>query len=241
MNSIWQRKKKIFAISDVHGHATILKLELSRNGFVPNCEEHLLVLCGDCFDRGTENKEVFEFLKGISNKIIIRGNHEEMLINAINRGYINIADMYNGTEITIENLFGTDCINKRGQISITDYQRKQILDYLSQTVDYLETQHYVFVHGWVPVRENWRNATQEEWSDARWIGWTEMHDKYEIKDKIIVCGHRAAIYARTIDKSRADDDYSPYYGNQFIAIDSNTVRSKIINVLVIEDELLLTY
>ena len=65
-----------------------------------------------------------------------------------------------------------------------------------------------------------------------------MYGKYEIKDKIIVCGHRSAIYAKTIDKSRTDDDYSPYYGNQFIAIDSNTVRSKIINVLVIEDELL---
>ena len=62
----------------------------------------------------------------------------------------------------------------------------------------------------------------------------------KIKDKIIVCGHRAAIYAKNIDVSRADDDYSPYYGSHFIAIDSNTVRSKIINVLVIEDELIYT-
>jgi hypothetical protein len=157
-------------------------------------------------------------------------------MNAIERGYINFADMYNGTEVTIENLFGSDSIDKTGKISITDAQRKQVVDYLSQTVDYFETQNYVFVHGWIPQGEDWRSASKEEWSDARWVGWAEMHDKYVVKDKTIVCGHRATQYASAIDKTRADNDYSPYYGNHFIAIDSNTVISKTINVLVIEDE-----
>lgn len=238
MDSKGYINKKIFAVSDIHGHASIFKKALINSGFDQNNPEHLLIICGDCFDRGSENKELFEYLNGISNKVIIRGNHEEMLMNAIKRGYINYVDVYNGTEITIENLFGFNSIDKAGKISITDAQRKQIVDYLSQTVDCFETQNYVFVHGWIPQIEDWRSASNEEWRDARWMGWTEMHDKCMVKGKTIVCGHRASQYARAIDKTRTGNDYSPYYGGHFIAIDSNTVISKTVNVLVIEDEVL---
>ena len=227
--------KKIFAVSDIHGHAALLKMELLKHGFVPNSSSHLLVVCGDCFDRGNESKELFEFLSTLSNKVIVRGNHEEMLMDAIKRECINISDIYNGTEITIEDLFGADSIDRMGRIHITDDRRKQVLDYLLQTVDYFETQNYVFVHGWIPP-EDWRNASPEAWSDARWMGWTEMYDQYNVKDKILICGHRAAKHAHTMDRSRTADDNSPYFGGHFIAIDSNTVRSKTINVLVIEDE-----
>lgn len=231
---------KYFVVSDVHGHLSILKASLTNSGFEPNSLNHLLIICGDCFDRGNENKELYEYLNTISNKIIIRGNHEEMLMNAIKRGYINVADMYNGTETTIENFFGSDSIDSRGRINISDYRRKRILDYLSQTVDYHETQNYVFVHGWISeinrVSGDWRNAPLSEWSDARWESWIELFDKYGVINKTIVCGHRASKYASQIDASRESDDCSPYYGKHFIAIDSNTVRSHEINVLVLEDE-----
>ena len=80
MDSKGSIKKKIFAVSDIHGHASIFKKVLINSGFNQNNPEHLLILCGDCFDRGCENKELFECLNGVSNKVIIRGNHEEMLI-----------------------------------------------------------------------------------------------------------------------------------------------------------------
>lgn len=207
---------KFFVVSDVHGHLSILKASLTNSGFDPNSLEHLLIICGDCFDRGTENKELYEYLNTISNKIIIRGNHEEMLMNAIKRGYINVADMYNGTETTIENLLVSDSIDSRGRINISDYRRKRILDYLSQTVDYYETQNYVFVHGWIPeinkLSGDWRKAPLSEWSDARWESWMELYDKYGVICKTIVCGHRAAKYASMIDNSRDANDCSSYYG-----------------------------
>ena len=231
---------KYFVVSDVHGYSSVLQSSLISSGFISNNDDHLLVLCGDCFDRGTENKELYGYLNKISNKIIIRGNHEEMLMNAIKRGYINIADMYNGTETTIENLFGSDSIDNRGRIIISNYRRKQIMDYLSQTIDYYETQNYVFVHGWIPeinsLSGDWRNVPLSEWSDARWESWIELYDKYGVINKTIVCGHRASKYACRIDASRESEDCSPYYGKHFIAIDSNTVRSREINVLVLEDE-----
>ena len=231
---------KYFVVSDVHGYSSVLQSSLISSGFISNNDDHLLVLCGDCFDRGSQNKELYDWLKKISNKIIIRGNHEEMLMDAIKRGYINAADMYNGTETTIEDLFGADSIDNRGRIAISDWQKRRIMEYLSQTVDYYETQNYVFVHGWLPktnrISNDWRTASFSEWSDARWQGWLDHYDKYKVTNKTIVCGHRASRYASRIDPSRDADDCSPYYGKHFIAIDANTVKSQMINILVIEDE-----
>ena len=68
--------KKIFAVSDIHGCATALRAALDGAGFDPKDPTYLLLVLGDLFDRGEENREVLAYLKGIRNKILIRGNHE---------------------------------------------------------------------------------------------------------------------------------------------------------------------
>ena len=71
--------KKLFVVSDIHGHCTILSEALDRAGFDRRNPDHLLICCGDYFDRGTENMEVLQFLERLPRKILIRGNHEDML------------------------------------------------------------------------------------------------------------------------------------------------------------------
>ena len=54
---------------------------------------------------------------------------------------------------------------------------------VESSLDYYETAHYVFVHGWIPCiqerdgsyshRSDWREATPEEWRRARWINRAE--------------------------------------------------------------------
>ena len=64
--------KKIFVVSDIHGHCTLLQKALERAGFDDANEDHLLICCGDYFDRGTENAEVMKFFekeKGTYNNI----------------------------------------------------------------------------------------------------------------------------------------------------------------------------
>jgi predicted phosphodiesterase len=43
--------KKIFVVSDIHGHCTLLQKALERAGFDDANEDHLLICCGDYFDR----------------------------------------------------------------------------------------------------------------------------------------------------------------------------------------------
>ena len=72
----------LFVVSDIHGHYTLLKESLDMAGFNSEDPDHLLVCCGDYFDRGSENVQVLKFLERLKNKVLLRGNHEDMLYNA---------------------------------------------------------------------------------------------------------------------------------------------------------------
>lgn len=88
---------KIFAVSDVHGFTSILRRNLNEVGFELNNPNHLLVLCGDLFDRGTEAKDMLKFIHEIDNKIMIKGNHEDLMQDMITREYPLSHDIHNGT------------------------------------------------------------------------------------------------------------------------------------------------
>ena len=65
-------KKKFFVMSDLHGHYSLAKQALDDAGFDPNNEDHVFVHCGDLFDRGDENKKVFELVSSLKNKILVK-------------------------------------------------------------------------------------------------------------------------------------------------------------------------
>ena len=64
--------KKLFVVSDIHGHCSILKEALDRAGFDKENEDHVLLCCGDYFDRGNENVEVLKFFERLKRKILLR-------------------------------------------------------------------------------------------------------------------------------------------------------------------------
>jgi predicted phosphodiesterase len=52
---------KIFACSDLHSYWTPFKKALAEKGFEPDNPNHLLICCGDIFDRGAESNEILDF------------------------------------------------------------------------------------------------------------------------------------------------------------------------------------
>lgn len=76
---------KIFCISDIHGHLTQLEEALSRIK-EKAAEGDKLILLGDYIDNGPDSggvlRRVFELQKtyGPEQVIVLRGNHEEMLL-----------------------------------------------------------------------------------------------------------------------------------------------------------------
>ncbi len=238
-------KKKLFVISDVHGHFTLLKEALDKAGFDNDNPEHFLICCGDYFDRGRENFEVLKFFERLKHKVLLRGNHEDLLLKLLQTGKVLPHNYINGTMQTLTDFFGKysidpidDSIDFSGKTRTVD----RVCDFIGETINYFETETYVFVHGWLP--ENIKTSPQLQKADnkafeqARWIKWTERYNgERPLDDKTLVCGHVPTVYANKFDKNRHKNNCEIFYGNGIIAIDAGTFDTKQVNVLVIEDNL----
>ena len=235
--------KKLFVVSDVHGFYTILKEALDRAGFDKDDPDHWLICCGDYFDRGDENMEVLRFFERLQRKVLLRGNHEDLLLKLLQTGQLQRHHYINGTMSTLRNFFGKyavdpvdDTIDFSGKTGITD----RVCEFIEETVDYYETEQYVFVHGWLPenavTAADRQKASREAWEAARWVKWNERYvGQPPLADKTLICGHMPTFYAGAFD-GRKKGESSVFYGNGLIAIDAGTADTKRVNVLVLEQE-----
>lgn len=234
--------KKMFVVSDIHGHCSLLKNALQKAGFDKDNEEHLLVCCGDYFDRGNENVEVLKFFERLKHKVLLRGNHEDLLLEIFETGKILPHNYINGTMQTLSNFFGKyfvnpadDTVDFSGQTRTVD----RICEFIDETVNYFETDKYVFVHGWVPDNtknaEDRMSASDEAWKKARWTKWTDRYvGAKPLSDKILICGHVPTLYAYRFDYERPKNSSDIFYGNGIIALDAATYDTKRVNVLVLD-------
>ena len=208
---------KLFCVSDIHSFFTPLKKELDRKGFEPNNLNHLLVVCGDAFDRGPESKEVYEWLNNLTNVVLVKGNHESLMEEVWNRGYFQSHDKSNGTLRTINDMFYEMCdFESHDAIKMS---QKVLEPFFAKFVNYFETKNYIFVHGWIPCESftgydkpwylqkkvlkynpNWRECNDVDWDAARWINGIKAGylDKIIEPGKTIVCGHWHCSYGHYI-------------------------------------------
>ena len=155
-------------------------------------------------------------------------------------------------DLTDTDVFHDDYKDIVDKLCATPY----IKEIIPKTVDYFETEHYIFVHGWIPCvkqrgwwrdiyfpMENWREANAKMWQDARWINGMYAHS-IDIKEagKTIVCGHWHASWGHYYLEHDDDEDINeeditdePYYAEGIIAIDACTARSGKVNCIVLED------
>lgn len=254
---MWIIMPKFFVTSDIHSFYTPLKKALDEKGFDPNNENHWLVVCGDMFDRGDESEEVLHYIMQLERKILIRGNHDDLLEECCMREFPEWHDSSNGTKKTIQDIGGAGYGKPFDECCQTTWNK--LARYRELLVDYFETEKYIFVHSWIPLiieddypkyytrdREyhfnpDWRNATEEEWETARWGNPFEIAEQGLNKTgKTIIFGHwhSSTGWAKAEGRSEFGEDakFDPYYGDGFISIDACTAHSGKVNVLVIEDE-----
>lgn len=177
-------KKKYFVCSDIHGFYDLFLQELSNKGFDINNENHIIICCGDLFDRGPDPVKLFDFVKSLGSRFIyIKGNHEYLLedcLDEMTRGYIPSDHHWdNGT---VDTIFKFSDFN-RGTYSELYYSAREILydankeyagvrinsdkfnifeekvrpviDFINEkAIDCYELKDYIFVHGWIPQKED---------------------------------------------------------------------------------------
>ena len=102
--------KKYFCSSDIHGFYDEYIESLNKAGFDINNQDHVLIVCGDIFDRGEKPLELYEFLKSLpkERRILIRGNHEHLLRDLVQRGFPYDNDYSNGTYDTLFAIAGLE-------------------------------------------------------------------------------------------------------------------------------------
>ena len=239
---------KYFVSSDIHGFFDEWMLALKNSNFDINNPEHKKIVCRDLFDRGRQPKQIIDFILSHRDKImVIRGNHEDLMQEMINRNKNTAMDLSNGTAQTIVDLCPDWLISK---FDLTEIAKETGLqEVLDLCVDYYETSKYVFIHGWIPIIENcyeydvdWRTARKERWEKARWQNPVLIfRNKVFEPNKTIVCGHWHCsalwkeAYPTKYEEFGEKANFEPFITKEMIALDACTAYSKKVNCIVLED------
>lgn len=178
-------------------------------------------------------------------RILIRGNHEYLFRDMIKRGHAESHDLQNMTIDTLYQLNSWDdakeihdyykklaimrfespeyrhaesSLYKGRAKCFTSSITKEVVNWFAsdEWINYWETPNYIFVHGFIPLRQHidfelslkcgyfvksgpdeyrddWRKATQTEWEDSTWFNWRANYqlvkEGLNKTNKYIVVGH----------------------------------------------------
>ncbi len=245
---------RYYVIADPHGFHDIMADTLAESGFFAETQPCKLVICGDLMDRGegaVKTQSMMVDLLRRDRLIYIRGNHEDLMermlsdlegdydLNRIASG--DSYHVHNGTWDTAlqlsgmtagEALYRTETLIRR--VKASDYY--SVL--MPASVNYFETEHYVFTHGYIPCRStggdtqyrgyksfyfnpDWRDASAEDWENARWYNGMEFayYKELHLPDKTVVCGHFHCSYGHANIEGRGAEfgrfaDFAPFYGKR---------------------------
>ncbi len=250
---------KYYVVADPHGFYTYLREALESEGYFQDNGAKKLVVLGDVLDRGSEALEMVAFLleeieKG--NCILVRGNHEDLLLNLLNnwhtKSYEKEHHIYNGTVDTVLQLthHTWEDLGTQPDMVCRDLMKTPFVqEVIPQMVDYFETPQFVFVHGWVPCMvdtlltgyerytplDDWRHADAEFWRGARRInGMAAVKQGGEIPGKTVVCGHFHTAWGHEVYYGKKEV-YLPLRDDGILALDACTVCSRRVNCVVLED------
>lgn len=240
-----------FVVADVHGFYNEMIDALNAAGYDKDNPQHCFVSLGDLLDRGRQPRECLNFVNSIpdTNKILIRGNHEDLIQTCIKNGAFLRHDFHNGTVRTISDLTGIEyeeCMYNQSLVCDAISKDEGLYTYLNSCINYFENNKLIFVHGWIPsdgdgwkflYREDWREATDKEWYDSRWInGFKAWNDGVVVKNKAIWCGHWHTSWAHSkLHKDGAEWNdggtakFIPFEDVGIVGMDACTAYSGFVN------------
>lgn len=184
--------KRYFVVSDIHSFHSLLRDALKKSGFRVKNPDHVLIICGDIFDRGDETEAVLKFIKSIPKKrrVLIRGNHEYLFCESVQKLYPDSHDFSNGTVNSICQLAGIDpelmtskyyyktnqSTQYKSKIAKAWYQARtnkkvqKIANWFrsSDWVDYYELGKFIFVHSFIPLK------IKDEYKDSPFQYYSEI-------------------------------------------------------------------
>ncbi len=187
-----------FVSSDIHSFFKPFKKALDKAGFDMKNKNHVLIINGDLFDRGPDSVKLYDFIRSIpqERRILIRGNHEDMLCDICDKGYFEDYNLQNCTDQTIFQFVQNMQVPPSSSYSnimsqmIASFKTLGIQDWIrsKEWRNYYELGPYIITHSFIPLKDigiesvylekynhlsyipDWRKLDPNctEWTDAKW-------------------------------------------------------------------------
>jgi serine/threonine protein phosphatase 1 len=172
--------ERTFAVGDIHG---CLDKLISLMGIIDiDPKRDTLLFIGDYIDRGTQSKEVVDYLIDLARRhsrvIFLKGNHERMLENYLN-GTAKFDFLVNGGQATLDSYLKDHSDTEQSLIPAAH------LDFFDNLRLYHETEEYIFVHA--GLKPNVPLEEQSEW-DMLWIRDEFIYSDFDFGKRVIF-GH----------------------------------------------------
>lgn len=171
---------KYVAIGDIHGCAKSLNALLEK---LKDYSDYTHVFVGDYIDRGPDSYGVVDRLLELQENrecIFLRGNHEQMLLDAYLDDELDLWLM-NGGKSTLASYAAT-----YDDMSFPAAH----LDFFKRTKMYYNTEDYFFVHAGLSPGKTIRESLQDE-NEVREFLWERSHlNAFETPwEKTVIFGH----------------------------------------------------
>ena len=165
---------RTLAIGDVHGCSRALATLL---GMLALSEVDTVVFLGDIVDRGPESKQAVNqalSLRSVCKVVLITGNHEELMRNAISGQGLFNAWLEAGGQATLDSYGGS-----------IDNIPPDHIRFLVSSTPFFETDTEIFVHACLEPDVSLANQTSD------YLRWKHLggSERPHVSGKRIVCGH----------------------------------------------------
>ena len=208
-----------YVMSDIHGRYDRYKDILSKIKFNSNDK---LYIIGDVIDRGDGGVEILRHIRNNDNIELLLGNHEAMMVKAVNSSDYNLW-FYNGGYETYKSIG-------------SGVELKRIVQYLS-SLDVekdivIRNEVYKLVHGSPCVGD----IKYPDWVKGLSVVerklWVDMTSEQVSKGYTVVFGHRCTKYYNK------DSSYKIYKGRGMIGVDCGCAyRGGVLGCIRLEDKM----
>lgn len=174
-------EQKYIAIGDIHGCFSSMVALLQK---LEPFYDRQFVFVGDYIDRGPSSKQVVDYLLDFKEKVdcvFLRGNHEQMLLDAYRKNKSSMW-MMNGGRATLQSYD----VQNGDTFTLPDSHRT----FYENTRLYYDTDNYFFVHAGLSPAKTITESVNDE-NESQEFLWERSHlNAFETPwEKTVVFGH----------------------------------------------------
>lgn len=178
--------KRTLVVGDIHGKLNLFNRLLEKIEY--QAGEDRLILIGDLVDRGEDSRGVVARAIELQRKspntlIVIRGNHEAMMLAALAYPESEQAELwyYNGGIETLQSYMDED-----GNLEVPE----EHWDFMASLPTWYEDDHAIYVHASLPENEEGKFIHPSEAPESPELYWARNRNFFaEYRGKTVVFGH----------------------------------------------------